>query len=67
MMKINDLKGILAAKWVFLKKGNKTVEEVRFIEKTDYFYHTYGNCEIEKLTSFPARDEKIIIKIKEPN
>lgn len=63
-MKVNDLKGILYATWVFIKKGNKEIDEIRYIEYPNELYKKYGNCEIEQLTSFPAEDEKIIIKIK---
>lgn len=63
-MKVKDLKEVLYATWIFIQKGDKTIEEVKYIQNKDYFYEKYGRYEIEELTSFPAKDQKIIIKIK---
>ena len=63
-MKVNNLKGIIYATWVFIEKGNKEIDQIRYIVHPERLYEKYGECEIEKLTSFPARDEKLIIKIK---
>lgn len=63
-MKVNDLKGIIYATWVFVEKGEKEIDEIRYLLYPDELYKKYGEYNIECLTSFPAQDEKLIIKIK---